>query len=102
MNHPITWSLCVELDMGSTPPVVKDVVVICFNGHPPYKPHAGYEPGVDNYAHGPRAVLTEVSARGNDEAMHALKGIIEHDEHLAWVRDYPHVRQFLNPSPFQG
>jgi len=92
----ITYSLCVELDTAAQPPVVADVVPIFFNGHAAFKPHVGYP----EQGHGPRAILTEVTCPSPQEAILALKGIIENEPALEWVRDYPGVKQFLNPSPF--
>ncbi len=97
-NDNRTWALCVQLDMETTPPSVKDVEVMIFNGHPAYKPHMGYKPGTPNHqGHGPRAILTQITAPSPQEARSALKGIIEHEEALAWVREYPGVRHFLSP-----
>jgi hypothetical protein len=98
-----TWSLCVELNISTTPPTVKDVAVLVMNGHPAYKPHAGYDPDdAEECArpggyHGPRAVLTEVTCRSPVEAQKAMLGIIENEPALAWVKDFPSVKQFLAP-----
>jgi hypothetical protein len=97
-NDDRTWSLCVQLDMETIPPSVKDVEVMIFNGNPAYEPHAGYKPGTPNHqGHGPRAVLAEVTGRSRQEAEHAIKGIIENEPHLAWVKDYDSIQRFLAP-----
>jgi hypothetical protein len=95
MGDGFTISLCVELDISTNPQTVTEVQVMMWNGHPPYI-HK------DNPKTLPRAVLTEVTARSRHEAREALKGLIERDPCLEWVRDYPEVRQFLNPSPVYG
>jgi hypothetical protein len=95
------WSLCVQLDIAVSPPVVADVEIVVLNGCPAYKPHAGYKPGTPNHqGHGPRAVLTEVEARSPEEAELALKGIVQKDPALAWVLEFPSVKRWLSPMPF--
>lgn len=89
----ITFSLCVELDVSDPKaPVVKDVTVRQFNGHPPFRP-------IGN--HGPFAVLSEVTTTSPGEARNAMRGIIENTYALSWVRDWPHIRQFLC-GPWMG
>lgn len=95
MGDGYTFSLCVQVDLSTTPPTVDDVQIMVWNGHAPYV-HK------DNPKTLPRAVLTEVTARSRREAEKALQGLIESDACLSWVRGYPSVRQFLNPGPVCG
>jgi len=84
-----TWSLCVHLDLTTTPPSVKDVKVIKFNGGNVYSllnaPHSG-----------PYAILADLTARSNHEASIAMRGLIVGDKDLAWVMPYPGIQEFLD------
>ena len=91
-----TWSLAVELDITTTPPSVADVCVMIFNGHHTYGIRRDIEGTITR---GPYAVLAEVSCRSPHEASQAIKGLIESDPDLEWVRDYPGLTRFLHPWP---
>lgn len=85
---PYSLQLVVVLDMTTKPPSVKDVVVLQLNGHPAYNTGSRWPTC---------AILTEVTARGPIEANHAMKGLIENEPSLAWVKEYPEIKQWLNP-----
>ncbi len=88
-----TVSLAVELDLTTTPPAVSGVYVLILDGSPAYSWRAHDKKSL--------AVLTEVSARSVHEAIKGLAGIVERDKELAWVRDYPHVRNTLGPDEYR-
>jgi len=87
-----TWSIAAELDTTQSPPTVKDVRVMVFFGNAAYKPHQGYP----EHGHGPYAILAQLTGLSPEEASAGIRGIIEHEKALAWIKPFPGVQGFLH------